>query len=123
MKIKNFEKLTKNDLPKIPEDLFKLLNPVSEQIDLLTRAAQGRLTCRENLSAEEKTFPIAHDTATTIELQRVKEPIGILHLWNELGDYARVGWAKADVARVSVKVYFDSTPASNTEVTLLILGS
>lgn len=122
MKIKNFEKLTKDDFPKIPEDLFKLLNPLSEQVELLTRAAQGKLSLGENVSAELKTFKIAHDTLVEFDLQYIKNPVGVLVVKSGLLDYTRLAWERADIGRVLVKVYFDSTPSTTTEVTFLVLG-
>lgn len=123
MRIPAFNPPTKGDFPDIPETFFELLRPIVDQVDRLTKACQGHLDLEDNIRSEVRKLRLAHDTSTDIALQIVKRPIGVVLLWEELYDHRKITWEVADESLVRVKVYWDSTPATETEVLLWIIGS
>jgi hypothetical protein len=124
MKIKDFAAPTKGDLPEIEDDIWKLATPMSEQVSILTRALKSRVGFGDNMHVEIRELRLSDDTSLNISLQRLKtKPIGVFLLWEELYDYTKLAWGVVDRETIKVKVTWDSSPGTPTNVIILIIGS
>jgi len=123
MKVGNFRKITKGDIPGFPDELFEVITPLSEQVETLTRACQGNIDFDRNFNSEIRALALSNDTETTITLQRIKgKPSAVFVLWEELFDYTKLAWKLVGEGKITVKVEWDSAPSTQTKVKLLIVG-
>lgn len=125
MKISSWKRLTKSDFPDMPEWFEPILDRINEQMGLVTSALSGNLTFEDNFLSEKRTLEIPHDTATSIELQRIRRsPSGVVRLSESEFDYSRVAWRVSETRErsVDVKLRYDVAPTKTPVATLLFLG-
>jgi len=124
MRIDDFQKTSLVESRDIPRELIRALSPLSDQVEQLTTATQGRISFSDNVNAEIRAVQLVHDTSTVIKQQRVKgAAVLVLVAWEELFDYVQIAWQSVDESRVRVKVKWASAPSGSNWVNLLIVGS
>ena len=107
-----------------PPWMFRLVEQLNQQIELLTTALQNNVTLAENLNAEIRTVDLDHDIAVRIGLNQLKgKPVGVVLLGTGVFDYARIAWDVIDESTVDVKVKWDTDPGVNTAATIAFIGS
>lgn len=123
MIVPKFKPVSRQNVPQAPEWVEKITDPIVDQIKDLTRAAQNQLSFYDNMNAEVREFSVSQDEWTTIQLNVLRgSPIGVYLLWTELDDYCKFKWKRIDIKRVSIKVYFDSAPATETKIRIVVMG-
>ena len=124
MKIQEYRRLTKSDIPEMPEWFETPADAINRQFEALTTLAHGNFTFADNALAEVKKLPIQHDTLTRIELRLLRPPIGVLVLASSFFEFYRGIWrpSEAFARSIEVKVKWDTVPPAPPTVTLLILG-
>jgi hypothetical protein len=127
MKIKSYSPAETSNVPGIPEDAKQWVGAVLESRDVhlkdITRCLTSRLDFSNNSNAEVRDVQLFHGVEAEIKLQTLKSrPIGVLHLYNEDHDYAKVKWIQSDQDRIKVTVSFDAAPSDDVLTRLLILG-
>lgn len=124
MKIDDFQKSSAFESGEIPREVARALMPISNQVEQLTSALQGRIGISENTNAEVRVVQLVHDTSSVILQHRVKgQAKAVLLAWEELFDYTQCTWQAIDDNRVRVKVKWASAPTGPTWVHLLIFGA
>ncbi len=125
MKVESFKRITKTDIPDLPEWAEPIVDEINSRFDLLTTVLQGFFTLQDNALAEIRTLQMPHDVIVPIELERLRRsPIGVLLLSASLFDYGRLAWKMSDTRSrtIDVKVKYDSVPAEPPDATILVLG-
>ena len=122
MQVPNWNPVDHEDLRGAEAWTQAVFEKVNSQIDSITLALQGNLSLRENEFTELKQLAMRHEVVTRIELERVKTPIGVLHLDNELFDFGQAVMRRIDEGIVEAKVSFKSAPADEVETLLCFFG-
>jgi len=123
MKVGSYKRISRDSLPNVDEDIFRLVSPISEQLETVSRACRRNLSPDQNLNTEILELPLADDTATTIKLQKLNGyPIGVILIWEELFDYTQLTWKLIDKDEIQVKVTWTSSPSAKTTARLLVIG-
>jgi hypothetical protein len=125
MKIQKARRLSKTDYPDVPDwmdPIFQVLNSFFERIVALV---QNNITFTDNHLAEKRTFEVQDDTQIAIRLQTMKsKPTGVIVLDPGSFEYYKFTWEPSPTREFTInfKIKYDSTPASNPTVTILIVG-
>ena len=122
MKIQNWKRLNASQL-EAPEWMDRFLASLNEHLENITTALQSRLTASHNLDTELRTIALTHDVTARISLERLRTtPIGVLLLWTDVDDYARLKWTIVDQQTVDVTVKWDTDPGTSVSTRLMFLG-
>lgn len=123
MKTGSYTRVTRDSLPNVDEDIFRLVSPISEQLETISRACRRNLSPDQNLNTEMITLDFPDDTAVPIKLQKLNGyPIGVILLWEELFDYAQLAWKAVDKDKIQVKISWSSSPSTVTTAKILVIG-
>jgi hypothetical protein len=127
VKLKAYTPAEATTVPNLPDEHKQWAGALLESRDSMlkdiTRCLTSRLDFANNMNAEVRNVQLFHGVEAEIKLQTLKSrPIGVLHLWNEDYDYAKVKWIQSDQDRIKVTVSFDAAPSDDVLTRLLILG-
>ncbi len=125
MKIQQWKRITKTDIPDLPDWAKKIVDPVNRQLEVITTALQAHLTFGDNFAEPPRTLELKHDTVTPIRLKNLKRnPVGVVVLATSFNEYWRMTWEMnaTEPLTVDVRIKWDTVPSADPEVTLLFLG-
>lgn len=123
MKVPDYKKLHKGDMPGMHQSFYKFADVVQEQLDLVSRAVNSRLTIPENVRSEPPTeAKMVHGMLYTIKLRSLKTSPSAVLIAHSDETVTGFQWMKADQQRIYVRALFDGAPVDPVRVTLWILG-
>lgn len=122
MKIKTYRALTRADVRDLQPSTSKVLEPLNDQVEEITKRLQNHLSFGDNFDCEVVTIPMRHDAWIDITLRKLKgKPTMGFIAWNEPLYYTKFAWEQKGQDLVRAKVFFDVTPAPEVEVKTRIL--
>lgn len=122
--MRTYRRLTKKDIPEMPEWFERVLDHLNQALVDLYEAVGGGLRLSEHLLCEVIQTELPHDVAETVQLHRLsRNPLGGVVLYSSGGAIRDFDWSPAEEPRtVNVTVTWVTTPSANPEVTLLFFG-
>lgn len=123
MKIPSFQPLKTEGLPKELKSIKTILDSINKALVDHTYALQRRLLFADNFDCEVRDIEVLHGTAVEVDLSTMRSsPRGVLLMWSELHDFAKLKWEQSGTKKIKVTVEWDSTPTAFYTVRILVIG-
>ncbi len=122
MKVPEYRRLNRGDIPGMPEKFYVFADHIQEQLDLLSQALAGKLTHENDLAEPIRAFFLKHGIWTSIRLSSLKtspQEVKVLHANTLITGFA---WKKVDQDRIQVRALFEGPPDEAVRTTLEIRG-
>ena len=124
MKIQNFKNLNRSTETDIPEEIFRTLEPLNEQLQALTTGARRRLSFEDNFNAQVHKILLKDDIAVDLSVDKVRGKANRVEVDTPgFFDYYRLAWKVIDENKIRVKVKWDSAPTDKVDATIVVFGS
>lgn len=123
MRIQSYRRVRRDDVPGLPDEVYRALEPISDQLEKLTTAMQGNLRFEDNFESETRELEVSHGVAKDISLQKLRRSraAGAI-LIEAAAAVASFTSEVRDLGRVRVTVSFVSDPGEPTRVKFVVLG-
>lgn len=123
MKVPDYKRMNKGDMPGMPPIFYKFADNIQEQLDLISRAVNSRLTLYENFRSEPPTVAkLKHGILYTVKLQSLRTSPSAVFIASSTLAVTGFQWLKADEGKIYVRALFEGSPSDPVEVVLYILG-
>lgn len=110
--IPSFRQPTRSDIPELPDWAMKMLYTINSQIDLLTKAAQNKLSHKDNLNEDERDLKLRHGVEAIVTVKKIRgKPSGLEVIYTNPPLLHKVVWAVVDDHHVRLTVYFSTVPS------------
>ena len=109
--VPDFKRPQKTDIPSLDEPTVKALDPVSDQIDRLTRATQGKLSHYSNLNCDVRDIVMRSGVPAIVAVKKIRgKPTGMEVVYTTPGYYHSGFWEPIDDKTIRVTVAFSTNP-------------
>ena len=124
MRIPNFKRPRREDMPDADDTLFKkIVEPISDQVEELTRAMQRRLSPQDNFDMEVRELDLTDGVQLEITLRQLRGiPLGALFLESDVADGATLAMERVSRERVKLRADWPSGPSGAQRTKVLIVG-
>lgn len=117
-KLPDFRQPTKSDIPELEDSAVKALDPVSKQIDRLTRASQGKLSHYDNFNCDVRDLALRNGVPAVVAVKKIRgKPTGLDILYTSPGCHASGFMEVVDDQTVRITVSFSRNPQFTDSVT------